>query len=361
MKRHFFWGWGILLLLFSGCSDAKILKNQEEGLYAEIETTRGSFLVRFDYENTPIAVVNFLGLALGKIDYYQNKLDSENESTQITTRGNFYENTYFTVAEEGFILQGGDPIGDGTGTPGYFFDDEIVPNSFQNEGVMGMANDGANTNGSQFFITFDALPELEDRYTAFGQVVSGLDTAREIEVGDRITKITLHAKGKEAKGFKISQEHFDELRQAKRDKRQERDEEIKKSLQEKNPKLIELPSGILYEILRTQEGESVNLGDTVEIHYTLSLLDGELIESSQNQSAAIFDGGRSLQFLIGSQEIPPGLNEVVLLLSQGSEAVAYLPPQTAFAERAYRSDELAIPPYSWIKLEISLLDIKKGR
>lgn len=102
----------------------------------------------------------------------------------------FYDNLTFHRVEPGFVIQGGDPSGDGTGGPGYQFPDEAVTRDYT-EGTVAMANSGPNTNGSQFFIMLADRPELPKQYTIFGKVISGMDVVQNIRVGDVIQKAVI--------------------------------------------------------------------------------------------------------------------------------------------------------------------------
>ena len=147
--------------------------------YAEFNTDSGKFTVQLYDDLAPYTVENFINL-------------SEN---------NFYNGTTFHRVIPGFMAQGGDPTGTGSGGPGYKFDDEINDNlSHDKAGILSMANAGPGTNGSQFFITFSPTPHLDGMHTIFGHVVSGLENVMKItprdpysasEPGDRIIKIII--------------------------------------------------------------------------------------------------------------------------------------------------------------------------
>ena len=149
----------------------------EPGLYAVIYTSLGNIVCRLFEKEAPKTVANFVGLAKG------TKLWTDpNTGRQKHTP--LYSGTVFHRVIPDFMIQGGDPMGDGSGSPGYEFEDEISSDhSFDRPGILAMANRGKNTNGSQFFITVAAAPHLTGNYSIFGEVVSGQDVA------DAISKV----------------------------------------------------------------------------------------------------------------------------------------------------------------------------
>jgi peptidyl-prolyl cis-trans isomerase B (cyclophilin B) len=161
-----------LLLLLLLCA-APMLQAQEQGrdpneLYAVIDTSRGTMEFLLYRQVAPLTVANFVNLA---------------------TRG-FYDGLTFHRVEPNFMAQGGDPAGNGSGGPGYEFEDEIALRMNQ-EGILAMANAGPATNGSQFFITHLATPHLNGGHTVFGLVESGREVIRQIRIGDVINSITI--------------------------------------------------------------------------------------------------------------------------------------------------------------------------
>jgi len=143
-------------------------------LYATIETNLGTIKAELFPDKAPKTVRNFVELAEGK------KMWTHPFSGQKTKRP-FYDGLTFHRVIPGFMIQGGDPLGTGTGGPGYKFEDEIVPElKFDKPGRLAMANAGPNTNGSQFFITVAPAPHLNGKHTIFGQVVEGQAAANKI-------------------------------------------------------------------------------------------------------------------------------------------------------------------------------------
>jgi peptidyl-prolyl cis-trans isomerase A (cyclophilin A) len=129
-----------------------------------IDSTMGRLICKTFDRQAPNAVANFIGLAEGTKDWTVNATHAKQHGKR------FYDGLTFHRVIPGFMIQGGDPVGDGTGDPGYLFDDEITPGlTFSMGGRLAYANSGPNTNGSQFFITEDAVDELNGKYTIFGQ------------------------------------------------------------------------------------------------------------------------------------------------------------------------------------------------
>jgi cyclophilin family peptidyl-prolyl cis-trans isomerase/uncharacterized caspase-like protein len=169
-----------------------------DGLYAIMRTSKGEIMIKLEYEKTPLTVMNFVGLAEGTKDSNHGK------------GVRFYDGLTFHRVESNFMIQGGDPKGNGTGGPGYEFPDEIDSTlNHDIPGVLSMANAGPGTNGSQFFITHVKTPWLDGRHTVFGYVVKGQDVVNVIRQGDTIKGISIIRVGGKAEAFKADQKTFD--------------------------------------------------------------------------------------------------------------------------------------------------------
>ena len=142
-------------------------KEDLEKVIAVFKTNLGTFEGELFAKDCPETVWNFINLAEGR---------------QETDRGgNFYDGLTFHRVIEGFVIQGGCPLGTGTGGPGYRFQDEFDASlRHDSEGILSMANAGPGTNGSQFFITLGPTPHLDDRHSVFGKVVKGIDVVNKI-------------------------------------------------------------------------------------------------------------------------------------------------------------------------------------
>jgi len=143
-------------------------------VYAHFETTLGNFTAELFESKTPKTVANFAGLAEGTKEWKHPKTGEKHTKP-------FYDGVIFHRVIGGFMIQGGDPLGQGYGGPGYQFEDEFHPDLRHDRvGILSMANAGPNTNGSQFFVTLGPTPHLDRRHTVFGVVVKGLDVVEAI-------------------------------------------------------------------------------------------------------------------------------------------------------------------------------------
>lgn len=209
-------GMNNLNLLVSACSTlflAFMLNNTQaadaeraDGLYAEFNTSKGKIVCQLEFEKTPLTVANFVGLAEGTKDYTKGSGAPKAQGKP------FYDGLTFHRVIPNFMIQGGCPLGTGTGGPGYRFKDECRADLKHNSpGILSMANAGPASNGSQFFITHVPTPWLDMKHTVFGHVVEGQDVVNKIQKGDKLESVKIVRVGEKAKTFKGDQADFEKF------------------------------------------------------------------------------------------------------------------------------------------------------
>jgi peptidylprolyl isomerase len=310
------------------------------GLFARITTGKGDIVVRLEFQKTPLTVCNFVALAEGKMNTAGGK--------------RYYDGLNFHRVIADFMIQGGDPLGNGTGGPGYRFPDEIDPDlKHDGPGVLSMANAGPGTNGSQFFITHLATPHLDGKHTVFGRVVQGQDVVNAIRQGDKIERITIIRNGPEANAFKADQAAFDVLlanagNAAAAKLRAQRDADIA-LINSKYRNTTQTPSGIRYIIQKTGTGRKPAAGNTVRVNYKGSLLSGKVFDSSDIQ-------GRPIEFPAGTGRVIKGWDEMVLDMNIGEKRLTIIPPELAYGDQAVGNG--LIPANSFLVFEMELIGIR---
>jgi peptidyl-prolyl cis-trans isomerase A (cyclophilin A) len=144
-------------------------------LYARLVTTEGVIVIQLEEQRAPKTVKNFVGLAMGTQEWVHPRTSAAQKGVK------YYDGTVFHRVIPEFMVQGGDPLGQGTGGPGYKFEDEFHPElRHAGPGILSMANSGPRSNGSQFFITERATPHLDDKHSVFGKVIAGNDVVKKI-------------------------------------------------------------------------------------------------------------------------------------------------------------------------------------
>jgi peptidyl-prolyl cis-trans isomerase A (cyclophilin A) len=356
----------------------------DQGIFAEIETSKGKIILQLEYKKTPITVANFIALAEG----------TNASVTDEKLKGKpFYNGLKFHRVIPDFMIQGGDPQGNGSGGPGYSFKDEFVTELKHNRpGILSMANSGPKTNGSQFFITHKETPWLDGKHTVFGNVITGQDVVNKIVQDDIINKITIVRKGAEAKKFdapktfadymanKAGDDAKDAAIAAESQKKQAEIELQKKAeytakygsviaakakyLADTKATATETASGVRFKILQAGSGKKPVEGTNVFIHYAGYLEDGSLFDSSYesvNKEYGKFDENRAKQngyqpfpFEYGKKDgLIPGFIEGLSMMNFGDKAIVYIPSKLGYGERGAGN---VIPPNANIIFEIEMLE-----
>ncbi len=343
MHKLFFFLLSLFFILFSGdflmAQDAQL----KDGLYAKIITDKGDILVTLHYTKAPLTVINFISLAEGT-----KALGGADKPTGRP----FYDGLKFHRVIKDFMIQGGCPLGTGTGGPGYQFPDEFDPSlTHDGPGVLSMANAGPNTNGSQFFITHTATPHLNKKHSVFGKVVSGQDVVNAIEQNDIINKIEIIRVGEDAKNFQADEAAFaaimNEIAEQENKAASEKREKIERIIAKKYPDSITTSSGLRYIIKKEGTGESPKSGTTVVAHYN-----GQLLETGWKFDSS-YDRGEPIKFQVGIGRVIAGWDEALLNMKKGEKRILIVPPELAYGSRGAGG---VIPPDAWLVFDVELVN-----
>lgn len=289
--------------LISLSSQAKLA----DGLYANLHTNQGDIIVQLEFEKTPLTVINFVGLAEGK------------KHSNIQTGKPFYNGLKFHRVIDNFMIQGGDPKGNGTGGPGYQFNDEITDLTHDREGILSMANSGPNTNGSQFFITHLATPHLDGKHTVFGHVVEGMSVVNTIKQNDFIRKVKIIRIGEKAQNFKTDETAFKAENAAYANKEQQKNAAKKAKFlaftKSNYPQAKITDQGYFVEVNQNGGGDTPNQGDLVKVSLSIDLDDGTNMRQA----------GEPLPFAAGSGSIISIIDTSVLTMKVGEKRTLIAP------------------------------------
>jgi cyclophilin family peptidyl-prolyl cis-trans isomerase len=339
-----------VLFAFAAVGQEKL----QNGMYVEFSTSKGKILCVLEHEKTPMTVANFVGLVEGNFKAGDSIFSKP-----------FYNGLKFHRVIKDFMIQGGDPLGNGSGGPGYKFPDEIVSElKHSGPGILSMANSGPATNGSQFFITHKETPWLDGKHTVFGHVIEGQDVVNSIEQNDAMLEVKILRIGKEVKQFDASStfEKFYTQFLMEEKRKQEfyskisamSQEEYKKymykEVQTLYPNAVLSPTGLVYIIESVGTGEKPDKGNQVTLHYNGTLrLDGKKFDSS-------YDRNQPMPFKYLENRMIPGFEEGVGLIGIGGKAKLIIPYYQAYGAQGRPG---VIPPYSDLVFDIEILSINK--
>jgi peptidyl-prolyl cis-trans isomerase A (cyclophilin A) len=309
----------------------------EHGIYAKFNTTKGAILVKLTHDLTPGTVGNFVGLAEGQL---------ENTAKPMGTP--YYDGLKFHRVIPDFMIQGGCPQGIGSGGPGYSFDDEFHPSlKHDKPGVLSMANSGPASNGSQFFITHVPTNWLDNKHTVFGHVVEGQDVVDAVAQGDSLDSIEIIREGDEAKNWNAI-EAFRVFEGARAKKEAEARAAAEAAMEKLAAGFEKTESGLRYQMIQKGSGKKAEKGKTVSVHYSGSLENGKVFDSSYTRK-------KPIEFPLGQGHVIEGWDEGIALLQVGDKARFVIPSHLGYGSRGAGG---VIPPNATLIFDVELMDVK---
>ncbi len=371
-----------VLGLLSNTSCKEKYPDLPDGLYAEFVTNKGVMIAELYYDKTPVTVANFVALAEGKhpqvSQQYKNKP--------------YYNGIIFHRVINNFMIQGGDPTGTGSGSPGYSFGDEFDPELKHDQpGILSMANSGPSTNGSQFFITEIPTPHLDNRHTVFGKLVMGLDIQDSISnvatTRDKpndpvvIEQLNIIRKGSKVKSYDALKAWNEELpRMEKRAEeaaekaiklREEADALSIKAAKELLPTLNDYiskaktnASGLKVYVITPGKGEKLTTGSMAQVFYEGYFADGLLFDSNRKECEERYGKFNPEKEQMGMYEaaamkVSPdaqlisGFKEALAGMKVGEKSFFYVPSHLAYGA----SGRGFIPPNTDLTFIIEIVGV----
>ncbi len=308
-----------------------------DGLYAKIKSSKGDILIQLEFEKTPGTVGNFVALAEGNL-----------ENSARPQGQNYYDGLKFHRVIPDFMIQGGCPLGTGTGNPGYSFEDEFHQDLKHDQpGILSMANAGPGTNGSQFFITHVPTPWLDNKHTVFGKVIEGQDVVDSIAQDDLIESVEIVRVGKNAESFNPI-----EAFRTFEGEREKRIAEAKAKMDAELDKIAagfkKTESGLRYQIIQSGSGQKAEQGKQISVHYKGQLADGTVFDSSYQRKQPI-------DFTVGIGQVIKGWDEGLQLLQVGDKARLVIPSHLGYGSQGAGG---VIPPDATLIFDVELMDVK---
>ena len=318
--------------------DKEFLKSQPEGMYAKFETSKGLIICALEFKKTPMTVANFVALAEGTMS-----------NTAKPAGTPFYDGLKFHRVIPNFMIQGGCPLGTGTGDPGYKFPDEFDETlKHSGPGILSMANSGPGTNGSQFFITHVKTDWLDGKHTVFGHVVEGQKIVDSIKGNDVLTKLSILRKGKEAEAFDAAvlfEKEKSGLAAKIEAKAAAEKALMDKTLNETYGNAKTTLSGLRYVVEKEGTGKMPVATDQVTVHYSGYLLNGKKFDSS-------VDRGQPATF--GLNQVIRGWTEGLQLMKEGGKTKFIIPSELGYGANGAGG---VIPPNAWLIFDVELIKV----
>ena len=309
----------------------------QDGIYAKFNTSKGAITVKLTHDKTPGTVGNLVALAECNLE---NKVKPQGTP--------YYDGLKFHRVIPDFMIQGGCPLGTGTGDGGYKFDDEFHPDLTHNgPGVLSMANAGPGTNGTQFFITHVATPWLDNKHTVFGHVVEGQEVVDAIAQGDALDALEIIRVGAAAEAWNAV-EAFRTFEGSREKRMAEARAAQKEALDKVSAGFSETASGLRYQIIQKGSGVKAEKGQQVSVHYQGALIDGTVFDSSYKRKEPI-------EFQLGIGQVISGWDEGLQLLHVGDKARFVIPSDLAYGSAGAGG---VIPPDAILVFDVELVGAK---
>lgn len=355
-----------LTIVVSSCKSK--YPNLDNGVYAEFVTNKGTFVAKLYHEATPLTAANFIELAEGTHPMVDTAYAGKP----------YYNGIIFHRVIKDFMIQGGDPLGTGSGSPGYRFPDEFVDSlKHDRKGLLSMANSGPATNGSQFFVTLKETPWLNNKHTIFGEVVMGQEVVDSIGIvettkpGDKPVDEIIMQEVNIIKKGNIKLPSFTAEMEVVEEKKREKEARLAKVAQDKldefNKQKVEAqeyPSGLKVYWSERGTGTAPKEGDMIRLDYAGYFDDGRLFDTSMLKVAEAYENVNE-QRKAANQYLPintpfskdarliPGFREAMLSMKPGDKITAFIPSHLGYGAVDYGP----IPANSDLVFELALIDV----
>jgi len=332
----------VFALLFAACfsflsfAQSEVLRTP--GLYAQFNTDQGSLVFRLYEKEAPLAVISFIGLTEGTIG-------ARDDGTP------YYSGLTFYHEIENYALFSGDPENTGRSETGIQFPQQQNGEiSLGEKGILAFKGVQGISKAGSFFITLKGDSFLDKVYTPFGKIVEGNDILNKIHEGTVIQSIMIIREGAEAESFSADLEALASQKEAAQEAQLNIIKKQNPALSDQlaqQPDFSQTESGMYYHILYEGFGDKPKMGNTISVHYTGSLLDGTVFDSSVQR-------GQAFSMTLGKDMVIPGWLETLMDMQPGENRTVFIPPSLGYGNQGAGG---IIPPNAWLNFEIQLLSI----
>lgn len=341
-------------------SDACSRPKYPEGLYVEVSTNKGLIVLKLEFEKTPMTVADFVGLAEGTID-----------NTASPAGVPYFDNTKWHRVVPGHVIQCGMGASGKAEGPGYEFPNEIVLPDLNHgrAGMVGMANGGPHTNGSQWYITLGDRSYLDGVYTVFGSVFAGMEVVNTIVQNDDVRMVRIVPVGKKARAFRPTTASFramvDEAKarvaKAEAEKKAKEDELVRTNW----PGALSAGDGLLYVVEKPGAGKPPREGDTIKAIYSgKAPLADKAFVSTADQGKPFWAGTpEPFELVVGKPGVNPGFDAAIAAMTKGEKRLVIVPASLGYKMSGYYAKQrpgekrFVISPNTLLVYEVELLDI----